>query len=901
MFLNKRVLLIFALLMSVFVACSQPTVQEVVPALDTQADILIDIAASTDAPAVGETVDLTITVTSRGTIESAKIQANAPDQLKMADAGELWSGKLSETDTVSVNTSVDVMAWPMKKPLEIVVVAGAGEYRAYWPEDLGYNPNHEIVLGVNTTIDPSPSIGMKMTMSPENPKVGDIVRFDVTMQSQVGVSDVKASLTLPEGMAVRQFEKDQSFRFDINEVKMVSFTAEMLTETNGKVIYALDLGAETDTAQIQIGDAPRITFPYAQGEDLTGRTEIVDQYVDAMPASAEQYRNDLSKIQPIDITAIEKDGIMTVYLYANQAVKDVTATIGFPQSLRTPAEAPVWTGSLDADQGDAFSFPITRTTDDADTLTVNVTSDKGVDTLDYYFPSLISTNEREVSAPNTYKGRFRYLEDETTARGIYYARVTVFDDDGIFDDEICTTTTDGNGYWECSGSASDGIFDDTIETFATIYAINSNFAEIKDAGNDRYSYKTTDRNTDEDGGITIDYGSWNPPSGNQNGAWHIMKSAGIGWSTVNFQTSETPPSNDIVFQYPGDSTGASFYNGRIHICGPACNDPDPWDETVHLHEYGHYIQDVFADQGPPNVQYCNTPGETSPCGHTMTSIEDPSTAYIEGWANYFQSWAKYYWGMPRPEDYIETTWSYDLEDDWRNPSSNAISIEGSIAGIMLDILDTAQDDQNNDGVGDILNLGPADVWDTFSFYNPPGSTKAHPWNMDDYYTGFQGRNSYDDEVRRIYYEHGIDKNNAPNAVTHVSPALGSTGRSTSLYLDFSAVTNTDNDDPLTYTVYLEAVDSTPDIIVCDDVTVTYCYVSGLDNLTWYYWRVKSEDVYGESAFSSAWWFRTQPVPTAVELSDTSIDATPMMVQYVAFVAVLGLVTVGLIKTNKRVG
>lgn len=57
-------------------------------------------------------------------------------------------------------------------------------------------------------------------------------------------------------------------------------------------------------------------------------------------------------------------------------------------------------------------------------------------------------------------------------------------------------------------------------------------------------------------------------------------------------------------------------------------DTDHFDDSVILHEYGHFLEDVYGKS--------NTPGGS----HNGNAIIDPRLAWSEGWANYFQAQVK---------------------------------------------------------------------------------------------------------------------------------------------------------------------------------------------------------------------------------------------------------------------
>lgn len=70
-------------------------------------------------------------------------------------------------------------------------------------------------------------------------------------------------------------------------------------------------------------------------------------------------------------------------------------------------------------------------------------------------------------------------------------------------------------------------------------------------------------------------------------------------------------------------------------------DTDHFDNSVILHEYGHFLEDHFAKSESPGGQ------------HTGDGILDPRLAWSEGWANFFQA-AVLRSGDPNWKHYIDT-------------------------------------------------------------------------------------------------------------------------------------------------------------------------------------------------------------------------------------------------------
>ncbi len=85
--------------------------------------------------------------------------------------------------------------------------------------------------------------------------------------------------------------------------------------------------------------------------------------------------------------------------------------------------------------------------------------------------------------------------------------------------------------------------------------------------------------------------------------------------------------------YFGSSAGLSFYlptYSRLFIAGGEAGevdnaDTDHFDNSIILHEYGHFIEDVMT--------ISNSPGGT----HNGNKIIDPRLAWSEGWGNFIQA------------------------------------------------------------------------------------------------------------------------------------------------------------------------------------------------------------------------------------------------------------------------
>ncbi len=67
----------------------------------------------------------------------------------------------------------------------------------------------------------------------------------------------------------------------------------------------------------------------------------------------------------------------------------------------------------------------------------------------------------------------------------------------------------------------------------------------------------------------------------------------------------------------------------------------------------------------------------------------------------------------------------------------------------------------------------------------------------------------------------------------------------------------DPDDAVTYFIYFEASDSTPDILICNDVASAACDPGTLEYDAHYYWQVVARDSYGATRTGPVWDFTTE--------------------------------------------
>lgn len=191
--------------------------------------------------------------------------------------------------------------------------------------------------------------------------------------------------------------------------------------------------------------------------------------------------------------------------------------------------------------------------------------------------------------------------------------------------------------------------------------------------------------------------------------WSAGLSPGAYYSeptaSISFYIAEDEPAY-------GMATGIYLMGG---INGSICVDTDHFDNSVIIHEYGHYLEKAFADSDSPGGS------------HNGNSVIDPRLAWSEGWSNFLQ-------GAVRSDRYyVDTkgntdcsvqeggtgvTVALDMENiligqDTVNGSSylgEGIFREVSVSRTLWDTMENKMTGSDNFGA----NVGFAYIWKIFS-------------------------------------------------------------------------------------------------------------------------------------------------------------------------------------------
>ena len=198
------------------------------------------------------------------------------------------------------------------------------------------------------------------------------------------------------------------------------------------------------------------------------------------------------------------------------------------------------------------------------------------------------------------------------------------------------------------------------------------------------------------------------------GAFNILDNFLKGGAFI--QKSDFCPTNTLdtkckapflmAYWQPGSDTGSFFEGGSapaisIDGGGGFTNDPDEYDDTIVLHEYGHFITSTFSHDDSPGGRHV-----------IPENTQDIRLSWSEGWATFF---ACAVLDSPIAVDTRsagEFTFNIDIYNVDKSPQDTVIKFttdEVANSGVLWDILDAPFPDDDP-----ITTIGLLPIWQSFT-------------------------------------------------------------------------------------------------------------------------------------------------------------------------------------------
>ena len=338
-----------------------------------------------------------------------------------------------------------------------------------------------------------------------------------------------------------------------------------------------------------------------------------------------------------------------------------------------------------------------------------------------WFALLFLLAAPDASADWTASGRFQYVDRPYGLDGFTGEELPLPVREA--DIEVIDANRNGNSAILARGStAQDGSFeiflaDDKIRDVYVRVLTGSDqtsdlFIEVKSGtGNNAPLYAAvTDTLLDHPPGVSVDFGTATVQIGQGAEAFNIFDQLRVGADFLAYLNGTRPGSADALTAVWGyaNGLGTAYYAGFGTIM---LRDSAAFDDTVILHEMGHFAVERFSDSDNPGGSH----GFTE-CG------QDVRLAYDEGFATYWGNAAIRHGGAAGSHVYLRTNGgpgpgnavrSADLEGDPRYDCRGSAS-EVNVFTLLWDITDgpwTADDTPDLDETYDQVALPDGEIWE----------------------------------------------------------------------------------------------------------------------------------------------------------------------------------------------
>ena len=333
--------------------------------------------------------------------------------------------------------------------------------------------------------------------------------------------------------------------------------------------------------------------------------------------------------------------------------------------------------------------------------------------------------------------------------------------DLLFDDSYGYLTTDANGNVAGSFCDDDGLFDDTLEIYLRVETeLGDPIVYVEDSSwiDEEYEYDTGEAESD---GGTINF------TENMGDIWSgIFNIVDTAYQAQQFWIASGNGIDEETEIHWEDGYGddiSSYNHGWDEITiADDPTDPDQWDESVIIHEWGHFTDDHYScDDSPPD-------------SHSHDGIYDTELAWGEGYADYYQGPVRDYYGFPDANIYLNVDGSgnngsyVDLEDfNLTHPNLVTVENEMAVAAALWDLYDTAVDQQDQVSHGHALIQA---VFTSGEFYDIAYGLFDDTCDFDTYMRGWVDYGAPADAKTAAAIKQNTGYTLVPNSLMTESPA-----------------------------------------------------------------------------------------------------------------------------------
>ncbi|MCR8455394.1 MAG: Ig-like domain-containing protein, partial [Candidatus Korarchaeota archaeon] len=246
--------------------------------------------------------------------------------------------------------------------------------------------------------------------------------------------------------------------------------------------------------------------------------------------------------------------------------------------------------------------------------------------------------------------------------------------------------------------------------------------------------------------------------------WYIQQAARYMQQNLGI----TPPKITVEFSDAYSSTYYDVNSGILYVSGQSAYS-DWLDMSLVLKEYARFLLKQYTTISIPSPDF------------SWTAHKTAGVAWVEGFGAFFGSVVKVWSGLSR-NYYDRPSWNVDPEAQYDSDGiKNDYDIAGAVAGILWDLYDSVNDDQNSDGIGDRYSILISWIWNTVDYDNPT--------DIVDFYNKLRSRYAVNTMYCwEIYWEHGVNLDSTPPtlSITSYSPSLNTWTKTSTISISWTA-------------------------------------------------------------------------------------------------------------------
>ena len=494
---------------------------------------------------------------------------------------------------------------------------------------------------------------------------------------------------------------------DLAELPTIEMALYLVSDTSGTA-HTSNPGTEKDA--FGVGETVRITLQARNMGTVAADANWVLNVAPADDHGDVRYNSDPAPNNTNDKT-VPEDGAWHYYSFDwTIAVDDPTGSYELGGSIRDANDwGTVWDttgpGVAEADWSDAAWLTGPDITDD---LAVDVTV------------------KFQGNAGGTYPAK--------------YAKVEVYDYNPVLSDKIAEGYTDENGRFFVDGISNvDSMpLGGARDIYVKIIAENEAARVRPNLNLTGDYYIQTEVITQPEGGL-INFGTRIVTSV-EGGALGFLAPARTARDWLASQSTFDASKVEVVYPTSGPSYQDAFLKAAILMDASA---QEPFSDerlSEFYHEYAHAVHNEART-------WLGTPGSFG-APTDFHNESDDGTAFSEGWAEFFQT-AVDHGPSDDPHDPFSGYWYWEEEIElgaqW--PGKNANLVDGSIACVLWDLYDAANDDG--------MQTPFSQIWTVLSDDDPDRMWSESDTPNDDFYHYWVSRYGETREFQEIFIDHGF--------------------------------------------------------------------------------------------------------------------------------------------------